>query len=104
MADGKLSLTECLRVLQKDPNVFRVLVTGVPSTYSTAEDLVGFLYQLRKQLERLITKAVKDVTKVRITNTSARPYTSNPLHAVIVIEVTTNPMCLRRAVPIRAVP
>lgn len=67
--NGGLTLTDCLRVLQKDPNVFRVLVTGVPSTYSTAEDLVGFLFQLRKQLERLVTKEVKDVTKVRVRST-----------------------------------
>ena len=63
--EGTLKIEQCIPVLQANPDVFRILITGVPSSYATSSDIVGFLHKLRKALERLVRDEVQKITKVR---------------------------------------
>lgn len=62
---GTVSVDQCLAVLLEDPGIFRIIVTGVPSSYATSSDVVGFLHKLRKTLERLVRDEVQGITKLR---------------------------------------
>lgn len=62
---GTVSIEQCLTVLLEDPGIFRILVTGVPSSYATSSEVVGFLHKLRKTLERLVRDEVQGITKLR---------------------------------------